>query len=204
MAYVISNNHEGFVYVLAVIAVAFLAFVGAAMWRQGARIERAISIMSEVMAGITGLPSAAGVPAPAKSATTAAPPTAAQPSPLPDVARVERRAAGGTPDVDPVPSRTTPPGDGDFDPDSIPDPYAAVDASTGTGDPLAILRAVESELSALGALAEAATPGHGAEFLDVPGALGPTLSLAARRIGVAVDLLELRPSPPSDPAPSEP
>jgi hypothetical protein len=88
---------------------------------------------------------------------------------------------------------------------------AALHALYGAGDPLELLRAIESEFATLGALAEASRPGEVAEFLNVSAALGPTLSIAARQIGVAIDLLderlELPPSPhqpePSDPLPDE-
>lgn len=194
MGFTVSSNQELFIYALATLAVVLLVFIGAATWRQGTWLERAIPIIAKSIAQSSGLPSAAGMPAPAKSAATAAPP---QPSTRADVPRAERHEGSDTTDADPVDSRTSPPGDAAPAPDL--DPYAALHAVNGAGDPLKLLRMVESELAALGALAEAAQPGEGAEYLDVPGALGPTLSLAARRIGVAVDLLELRPASPSEP-----
>jgi hypothetical protein len=193
MADVVLNNQSIFIYVAGAIALAFLMFLGAAMWRQGSQLNQVVSIITCAIARSTGLPAAA----PATSGTPAAPPFAAQPPSRPKVARVERRVESVTAGVDPADRCSTPPGDLDLD------PYAALDALNGAENPLALLRQVESELAALGALAEAAQPGQGAEFLDVPGALGPTLSLAARRIGVAVDLLELAPNPPAAP-PSDP
>jgi hypothetical protein len=192
MDYTVSSTQELFIYALGALAVAFLAFIGVATWRQGTRLERAIPIIAKSIGQGRGLSSAAGMPAPAKSAATAAPQVAAQPS-----TRAARHEGSDTTDADPVHSRTSPPDDAE--PAPALDPYVALHEVNGAGDPLALLRMVESELAALGALAEAARPGEGAEFLDVSGALGPTLSLAARRIGVAVDLLELRPAPPSEP-----
>jgi len=86
---------------------------------------------------------------------------------------------------------------------------AALDALHGVGDPLDILRSIESELSTLGALAEATNGGDAGEFLDIPGALGPTLTAAAQRLGVAIDLLDLaalpkRTKPPAKSPPPEP
>jgi hypothetical protein len=196
MADIVLNNQSTFVYVGVAIALAFLMFFAAAMWRQGSQIRQAVSIISYAIARSRGLPAVA--PAPVTSGAPAAPLAA---TPLParvKVARVERRVEGGTRGAEPAEGRTTAPDDADQD------PYAALDALNGAENPLVLLRQVESELAALGALAEATQPGQGAEFLDVPGALGPTLSLAARRIRVAVDLLELAPNPPAAPPSSDP
>jgi hypothetical protein len=211
MAHTVLSSEEIFIYALGAIAVAFLAFIGAGMWRQGTRIERAIHIITEVIARSAGLSPAVSMPVPARSAPIPAPSTARRaPSPRPDVAREERLPASGMTDDDAVDSE-----DVEID-GGIPTPKdidvegtcAALKALYGVGDPLELLRAIESELAALGALAEASHEGDAAEFLDVPGALGPTLSLASRQIGVALDLLERRALPPQpepcDPLPDEP
>jgi hypothetical protein len=186
MAYAASSNQELFIYAVGALAIVLLVFIGAAMWRQVTRFERASQIITEFVARSTGMAAAAGTPVPARSTTTLVPPIPAQPPSLPDVSREE----SATPDDEPARSSVTPAEESDSEPDL--DPHAVLDALNGADDPLTLLREVESELAALGGLAEGARPGQGAEFLDVPGALGPTLSLAARRIGVAVDLLELR------------
>jgi hypothetical protein len=203
MAYTASSNQEIFVYTLGIIAIALLAFISASIWRQETRIERAIYTINEFIAWRQIVPPGAGMPASATSPATSTAPIAAQPSTRPEMHPLERSVMSVTRDSDPAHARSTPPGE-DPDPSAIHERPAAVKGDANpipdsartpdsAGDPLELLRAVESELSALGALAEAAQPGEAIEYLDVPGALGPTLSLAARRIGVAVDLLESRP-----------
>lgn len=207
MGHKVLSNEEIFVYIVGAIVVVFLAFIGAGLWRQGHRIQRALSIITEVIARSAGLSPAVSMPVPVKGAPIPAPSTARAPLQRPDVPPALRREASGMTDDDPVDSEDMGIGEDIPTPKSIDVEgiCAALEALYGVGDPFELLHAIESELAALGALAEAARPSEAAEFLDVSGALGPTLSLAARQIGVAIELLQRRALPrqtePSDPLP---